>query len=183
LVNEEDRALIEEHAIAERRGMLGGRSIRLNRNGELERTSWVLACDFCGLFPLRELVVCRKCKARLCEDCTNWLDGRPYDRACLMEILPVSVNSYKTLICLEAGIESPSKISELTRISKEDVKASLAHLKELKLVEAKGMLAFLERKLTADGVRALAVYRKVYGNDDDVLEVERKLPEEHEDGN
>jgi predicted transcriptional regulator len=92
-----------------------------------------------------------------------------------MEILPVSVNSYKILVCLEAGIESPSKIFELTRISKDDVKASLAHLNELRLVETKGMLVFLERKLTADGVRALAVYRKVYGNDEDVVEVERKL--------
>lgn len=99
-----------------------------------------------------------------------------------MEILPVSRNSYKVLLCIEAGIASVSEISDLTRIPKDDVKAAIALLNSLKLVETKGMLAFLQRKASADGVRALSVYRKVYGSDEDVLEVEEKLVEEEDDG-
>jgi len=99
-----------------------------------------------------------------------------------MEILPVSRNSYKALLCIEAGIASVSEISDLTRIPKDDVKSAIALLNSLKLVETKGMLAFLQRKVSADGVRALSVYRKVYGSDEDVLTVEEKLAEEENDG-
>lgn len=179
---DKDRPVLEEHAVPERRNMFGGRSIYATREGKLEKTQYVLACDCCGHYPLDEFVVCRKCKGRLCDDCSNWLDGRPYDRACLMEILPVSRNSYKVLLCIEAGIASVSEISDLTRIPKDDVKAAIALLNSLKLVETKGMLAFLQRKASADGVRALSVYRKVYGSDEDVLEVEEKLVEEEDDG-
>jgi hypothetical protein len=178
----EEKPVLEEHAVAERRGMFGGRSLHTTQEGKFERTSFVLTCDICGHYPLNEFVVCRKCKGRLCKVCANWLDGRPYDRACLMEILPVSINAYKVMLCVESGVESPGKISDLTRISKDDIKASLAHLTELKLVETKGMLVFLERKVTAEGIRALSVYKKVYGSEDDVREVQEQLAEGKEVG-
>lgn len=178
----ENKPILEEHTVPERRGLLGGRSIETTTEGKLNRTMYAAVCDFCGHYPLDQFVVCRKCKGRLCDECSNWLDGRPYDRACLMEILPVSSGSYKVLMCLEAGIRSTSKISDLTRISKDDIKASLAHLNEMKLVETKGILAFLERKVTAEGVRALSAYKKVYRNDEDIRQLEQQLVEEEKDG-
>jgi hypothetical protein len=41
---------------------------------------------------------------------------------------------------------------------------------------------FLERKITADGLHALSVYKNVYGKDEDIAEIERQLNEEEEDG-
>jgi RIO-like serine/threonine protein kinase len=99
-----------------------------------------------------------------------------------MEILPVTRSSYKVFACVEGAITSVGRISDLTRIDKAEVKKSLALLAELALVERKGALVFTERKVTADGVRALAVYQKVYGNDGDVNEVLRKIEEEGADG-
>lgn len=99
-----------------------------------------------------------------------------------MEMLPLSRNSFKVLLCVKRGIESAGKISDVTRIRKDEVKASLALLAELKLIETKGLLVFLERKLTAEGVHALSAYRRVYGDDEDVLEVKEKLAVEVENG-
>jgi len=182
MVTDEDRPLIEEHAVSERRGFLGGKRLGTNTEGKFEKTTFLVTCDYCGSYPLDEFVMCKSCRAKLCDECAAKLDGRPYCRACLMEILPLSANTFKVLLCIESGIRSRSRISEVTRIPKDVVRRSLALLLELKLVESKGMLAFLERKVTADGLRALFAYRKVYGSDEDVLEVESNLTEEGEDG-
>ena len=95
-----------------------------------------------------------------------------------MEILPISRNSFKILTCIDFGIYSIAKIAEVTRIPKPDIKASLAVLAEMKLIENKGITLFSTRVLTAEGIEALAVYSKVYGEDGDVIEVERELKEE-----
>ena len=181
-MEEDRRSVLEEHAIPERHGMLGGRSLEATPEGKIHRTSFLLACDYCGRFPLNEFVICRSCRGKLCDDCSINLDGRSYCRGCLLELLPLSRNSYKVLMCLESGIESPSKISDLTRLEKDEVKSALALLTELKLLETKGLLVFLERKVTPGGVRALSLFRKVYGEDEDALEVRRKLTEEAADG-
>jgi predicted transcriptional regulator len=88
--------------------------------------------------------------------------------------MPISRNSYKVLACIEAGIISPSRISDITRIEKDDVKGSLAVLNEMNLIRSEGLLAFLKREVTADGVRALSVYSKIF-DEEDVQEVKARL--------
>jgi len=181
-VTDGDRPLIEEHAISERRGFLGGKKLGSNSEGKFEKTTFLVTCDYCGRYPLDVFVMCKSCRAKLCDECAAKLEGRPYCRACLMEILPVSANTFKVLLCIDSSIRSSGKISDITRIPKDEVKASLALLRELKLIESKGMLAFLERKVTADGLRTLFAYRKVYGNDEDVRQVEEELAGEAGNG-
>ena len=105
------------------------------------------------------------------------VDGRPYCRRCLQEVLPLSRNSYKVLVCINAEIDDVKDIADLTKLDKESVKTTIALLAESKFVNVSGMLVFLKRKITADGVRTLKVYSKVYGEDEDVAEVDEKISE------
>jgi hypothetical protein len=170
-------SVLEEHALPEIHGGLGGKRIEMGTNGKFSKTTFIVGCDYCGSYPLEEFVICKSCRGRLCREppCSVKLDGRTYCRSCLMELLPLSRNCYKVLMCIGADVHSVKKISDLARLSTDDVRASLALLKELKLVESKGMLAFLERKITGDGIRAQSVYSKVYADDEDVKEVEGKI--------
>jgi hypothetical protein len=86
-------------------------------------------------------------------------------------------------MCVEAGIDDAAEIHEITKIPKDDVKASLSFLIERKLLSTSGLFAFLNREITADGMQALSVYKNVYGNEEDAKEVEEELSEEDENGN
>jgi hypothetical protein len=65
-----------------------------------------------------------------------------------MEILPLSRNGHKVLMCVEAGVDGISEIHDITRIPKDDVKAAVAFLLERKLISTSGLFTFLERKIT-----------------------------------
>ena len=178
----EDRPVLEEHTIAERRGLLGGRSMETTAEGKLQRTTFATTCESCGLFPLDHFVMCVSCHKRLCPECSAKVDGIPYCRQHLIEIFPLSRNGYKVLMCIEAGLDDVAEIHDTTRIAKDDVKASLAFLLERKLINTSGLFRFLERKITADGLHALSVYRNVYGKEEDVRAVEQQLNGEDNDG-
>jgi hypothetical protein len=98
-----------------------------------------------------------------------------------MEFFPMPRNAYKILRCVQAGIDDVAEIKEITKIPKDDVKGSLAFLIERKLISSSGLFAFLERKITADGLHALSVFKKVY-DEEDVREVEQQLNGEDGDG-
>jgi len=161
--------------------MLGGRSIDTNANGSLKKQVFIATCLTCGT-KVDDFVMCVSCLGALCRDCAIKMNGRPYCRPHLLEILPLSRNGYKVLRCVEAGIDDATKINDITKIPKDDVKASLAFLKERKLISSSGLFAFLERTITADGLHAISVFKKVY-DEEDVKEVEVQLAEEEEDGN
>jgi hypothetical protein len=182
LAYEEDRTLLEEHAIAEHRGMLGGKRIEATQEGKLERTTFLMTCDYCGKFPLETFVFCSVDKLKLCTECAMRVDGRPYCRTHLTEVLPLSRNGYKILLCFKAEIESLSKISKICRLDKDAIKSSLAVLAETKYIAASGLLAFLSRKITADGIRVLSIYSKIFDPDEDVADVKSRLQEEDQDG-
>lgn len=179
---EEPRQFLEEHVVPERRGMLGGRSIETSSGGKLQKTTFAATCDVCGHYPLDSFDTCFSCHARLCVDCSVRMNGIPYCRQHLMEILPLSRNSYKIMLCIKAGIDDATRICDATRIPKDDVKSSLAFLVEQKFLSSSGLFAFLERKITAEGTHALSVYKGVYSREDDVREIEEQLVEEAEDG-
>jgi hypothetical protein len=179
---EEGRSLIEEHTIAERRGMLGGRSLETTAEGKLQRTIFAANCEECGLFPLQRFVTC-VCQKRLCLNCAVKMNGITYCREHLMDVLPLSRNGYKALVCIQAGVDDVSGIHDVTRIPTDDVKASLAFLLERKLISKSGLFTFLQRKITAEGLHALSVYRNVYGKEEDVRAVEQQLNQESEEAN
>jgi hypothetical protein len=110
------------------------------------------------------------------------MNGIPYCRQHLMEILPLSRISYKVLLCIKSGIDDSAKIRDITKMSKDDVKACLAFLVERKFISSSGLFAFLKREITAEGTHALSVYKNVYGMEEDVSEVQEQLVEEGEDG-
>ncbi len=176
-MSENQEPMIEEHSLAEPKGMMGGKRIESASDGKLRKTTFVVACDSCGHHPLNEFVICKSCRGKLCDDCFTKLDGRPYCRSCLMELLPVTSNSYKILVCIEHDASSVNEIADMTRIAKDEIRSSLAHMTAIKLVKTKGILAFTERKVTAEGLRALAAYGKFYDKDDDVKELKQSLEE------
>lgn len=180
MTEEEPRQFLEEHAVPERRGMLGGKKIETS-NGKIERTTFLMACDYCGKYPLDEFLLCSVDKAKLCCDCAVKIDGRPFCRLHLAEVLPLSRDGFKILLCVNAEIQSISKISEICRLDKDDVRSSLAVLAEMKYVATSGVLSFLSRKMTGDGIRVLSVYSKIFGEDEDVADVKNRLQEKAEE--
>ena len=171
----------EEHAVVERRGLLGGKKIETNA-GKINRTTFLMACDFCGKYPLENFVLCRTCGCKLCvSDCSTKVDGVPYCRPHLGNVLPLTRNGYKIQLCIKDEIESVSQISKICRLDKDDVKSSLAVLRELKYITESGILSFLSRKITGDGIRVLSVYSKIFDADEDVADVKNKLKEETEE--
>jgi hypothetical protein len=181
LAEEEPRQFLEEHTVPERRGMLGGRSIGTTADGKLKKQVFVATCLTCGT-KVDDFVTCASCLRTLCRDCATKMNGNTYCRPHLLEILPLSRNGYKVLKCIESGIDDATKINDLTKILKDDVKASLSFLKERKLISSSGLFAFLERKITADGLYAISVFKKVY-DEEDVKDVEEQLGREQENGN
>jgi len=174
----EDEPFLEEHSVVEPRGFLGGKRIESNSDGKLRKTTFVIACDACGHYPLNEFVICRSCRGKLCDECFTKLDGRPYCRSCLMEKIPIGADAYKILVCIEYEVSSVREIAELTRIEKDEIRSILAHLSAIELVKSTGILAFTERKITADGLRALLAYGKFYEKDEDVKELKQNLEED-----
>jgi hypothetical protein len=180
----EDRPVLEEHAVVEHRGLLGGKKIETNA-GKLERTTYLMACDFCGKYPLQGFVLCRTCASKLCADCAIKVEGRPYCKTHLIDALGgrgLSRPGYLILSCINCEVQSVSKTAEICRLDKDDVKASLAVLAESKYITVSGILSFLSRKITAEGVRVLSIYSKVFGADEDVADVKSRLQEEDNDG-
>lgn len=173
----EENPILEEHSLVEPKGMVGGKKIESNVDGKLRKTAFVIACDSCGHYPLNEFAICKSCRGKLCDDCFTKLDGRTYCRSCLMELLTVTTNAYKILLCIESDASTVGEIADMTRIAKDEIRSSLAHLTAIKLVKTKGLLAFTERQVTADGLRAFAAYAKFYDSYDDVKQVKQSLKE------
>ena len=180
-VSSADKPVLAEHAVPERRGMLGGRMLETNASKSLERTIFLMTCDYCGKYPLESFGLCRRDGAKLCSDCSFKVDGVPYCRPHLAEVLPLSRNGFKILLCINAEIESVSRIADICRLDKDDVRSSLAVLAEMKYIATSGILSFLSRKITGDGIRILSVYSKIFSQDDDVVDVESRLKEETEE--
>jgi len=181
-VTDGDRPLIEEHAISERRGFLGGKKLGSNSEGKFEKTTFLVTCDYCGKYPLESFLLCRTCGSKLCvSSCAVKVDGRPYCRTHLADAFGgrgLSRPGYLILTCINSEVQSVSKIAEICRLDKDDVKTSLAVLAEAKYIAVTGVLSFLSRKITADGVRVLSIYSKVFDADEDVTEVKNRLKEE-----
>jgi hypothetical protein len=176
----EKKMMIEDQTFAER-GMLGGRTLQTTPEGRFVRRTLVSSCVTCGAKLGDSYVLCYSCLGALCSDDAIRMNGIPYCRQHLSEVLPLSRNGYKALMCIEAGADDVSQIHEITKIPKDDVKAALAFLLERKLISKSGLLAFLERKITAEGLHVLSVFKKVY-NEDDVATVEQQLNGENNDG-
>jgi hypothetical protein len=178
----EDKPLLEEHAVPERRGLFGGKKLETN-GGKLERTTFLMTCDYCGKYPLDHFLLCRARGEKLCSDCAVKVDGRPYCITHLAEIFWLSRTGYMTLSCVNSNVQSVSKIAEICRLKKDDVRTSLAVLAESKYIVTSGVLSFLSRKITADGIRILSIYSKVFGKDEDVVDMMKRLEVETEEDN
>jgi hypothetical protein len=62
------------------------------------------------------------------------------------------------------------------------VKRSIVSLVELKYIATKNLLTFFTRKITADGIRAVGVWSKVFSQDEDVIVVLSDLAEVNNNG-
>jgi hypothetical protein len=105
-----------------------------------------------------------------------------YCRIHLAEIIPMTSNRFKTLSCIRSGVDSVQEICKVTKIGKDDVKSSISSLAEQKFIATKGLLTFFTRKITADGIKAVGIWSKVLGKDEDVIEVLSTLLEMNNDG-
>jgi len=176
---QQTQAILEEHRIVEGQGLLGGKTLLSSPRGGIQRLTHVMVCDACGLKMSEEtdLTICHSCRRKLCESCIIRHENKSFCYECLKVMIPLTKKAYKILVCISKEITSIRTISELTHISKEEVRDSITYLLDQGLIEDKGIF-FPNRKIVEAGIVTISAYRQAYNKDGDVTQFETEL-EEH----
>jgi len=175
--------LLDEKLVVEKEKLLGGRSISTSPSGSIERVRRLPVCDICGhsLKPDEEFTICLSCGKKLDSKCSISYENRIFCFECLRAKVPLTKRSYKVLLAVANEITSIASISDMSRMEKKDVRASIAELLDLNLMVKKGISIFSTLHMTDKGLEALAAYRQVY-TDEDVLQfetdVQKNLPDQ-----
>jgi RIO-like serine/threonine protein kinase len=110
------------------------------------------------------------------------VDGVPYCRLHLSEVVQLTRNGFKILSCINSEVDSVQEICKVTKLSKERVKSTLTSLAEQQFIATSGILSFFTRKITADGIWALGIWSNVFSQDEDVMVVFDSLADVNDNG-
>jgi hypothetical protein len=176
-IETKNQTLLNETQVPEEPRLLGGRTISLLPSGTLERTIRLPVCDICGRRLQEEFVVCHSCGKKLCEKCIVAFDNRNYCLECLRNILPLTKKSFKVLMAIANEITCIETISDLTRMSRAEVRECISELLQLQLIAKKGASVFSKIQATDNGMEAIGVFSRIYGEDQDTVQFEVELKE------
>lgn len=165
------RLLMEERQQIAPTGNLGGKEIA-NENGTTVKTSIVGVCDSCGDKMGEQFVICHVDKKKICPGCAVVFDQRKICKECLKSNHPLSKQSYKVLVTIANKIDNRRTLHNLTKITKNDLVASIGFLREAAYIIRKGLTGY---QITDSGMNIITAYRQVYGPEDDVVTLDREL--------
>ena len=171
---ESQRLVLEERRVASREGELEGKTYLSLPDGGLIKETRVPFCDVCGK-QTEKFNLCKGCGRKLCSSCSMLYKNRVYCPDCLNELLPLTKEEYKVLASLANGLKDLKKIAEISSIRIEEVRACLKSMLDKSLIEEEGFLFFTDFTVLDKGLEALATYRQVYGNEEDVTSFEESL--------
>ena len=159
--------VLQESSIPESFGLLGGRTI-LQSSAGLQKIVRIPCCDICGARLNDEFKICDRCRRKLCKECSIIYENKVCCIECLKEIIPLTKEAYKVLLCIANGITNTKVLAELVKLRESDVEELLEGLVKLELVKKEGLFVFSNFKITHQGIVAICAYKQAYGKDEDV---------------
>lgn len=157
--------ILDERKIPEEKGGLGGKLI--SKRGEtIAKTILLPFCDICHLeISEKNFSIC-ECGKKVCENCTITWEHMTYCPICFERILPISKKTYKVLIAVHNNVTRISEITKLSKMKKKEIERAYNELFDKGFVVKEGILK--RRRITDDGIVALDMCSKLYGEDVDV---------------
>ena len=171
---QESSTILSERQIPAERGQLGGRTFSTSATGGIERLIHLPTCDICGTRLEEQFVLCR-CGKKACSDCVVKHESETLCINCVKERLPLSKKCFLVLVSVANEVDNVKKISRLTKMSRDDVHASLNELLRLDLVAKEGFSIFRKNCVTDNGMAAIDLYRAIYGSDSDITHFDAEL--------
>jgi len=116
------KVIYDESRIVEAQGLLGGKTYLTSAEGDVQKLIRVPACDVCGINLRRGFVaICHHCGRKMCYLCTLTFEGQAHCINCMKEHhVNLSKKGWKILKCVSEGVVTPSVISRLTKILREE---------------------------------------------------------------
>jgi predicted transcriptional regulator len=155
----------EKHIPEQRKGIVEGKRLTESK-GMIERVITLPVCDVCGLRIGEKFIVCHKCGRKLCDECSISFENTYFCLECLREKINLPKRLFLVLQCVASEVTNRKKISELTKIPKEDVQSCIEELLVLGLIEKRGISIFSDYKITDDGMSVISAYKQAYTSDD-----------------
>lgn len=165
------RVIENTRTVPEGQGELGGQSKSRRAGGGIETVTRVPVCDICGGRLGENFTICG-CGRKVCEEHAIQYGYENVCVKCLIETVPLTKRAYKVLVAITNGINgflTKKKVARLARVDKKDVKAAMQELTQLGFIAKRGWFLFGRNEATDMGINAVGVFRKVYGDDEDVV--------------
>jgi hypothetical protein len=169
-----NKIVLDEHKVFAKEGELEGKTYASTIDGGLIKQTRIPVCDFCGA-KSEEFNACISCGKKLCNNCKILFEKRIYCVDCLKEILPLTKQEYKVLVAIANKLRSLDEITMVTKIKKDWIREYKKNLEKNELIGSKGFLFFKETDVLDKGLEAIAAYRQVYGDEEDVALFEEEL--------
>lgn len=168
------KIVLDEQKVIAKEGELEGKTYASTADGGLIKQTRIPVCDFCGV-KSEDFNTCTSCHRKLCHNCGTLFQNKIYCADCLNEILPLTKQEYKSLTAIANDLKGIDKIALATKIKKDLIVECKKNLEKKGLVRSKGFLFFKEIEVSDEGLEAIAAYRQVYGNEEDVTLFEEEL--------
>jgi DNA-binding MarR family transcriptional regulator len=173
---ETSQALMIEQRIPAEIGQLGGKTLSTSVTGAVQRRISLSFCDSCGKRTEEaNLILCYTCSHKVCKSCLVKLDVDFLCVQCLNNRVPLSKEEFKVLAVVTNEIEKVSEIGKITKMGKDDVRATISDLQQRNLVKKKGILLTSRLEVTHDGLEAYGAYRSVYDANEDLKQFYNEL--------
>jgi hypothetical protein len=167
--------ILNEQRVIERAGRLGGKTFLTSPTGGIEREIRIPICDVCGSRINEAFIICQGCGRKLCINCAIAYQNTNLCVACLRNLIPLTKQTFKVLVCIANGIDSADAIAKITHIPKDDVRKCRNLLTVLGLVLKKGVSIFSKICISDNGLDAICAYRQVFGKNDDIIQFDIEL--------
>ena len=126
-------------------------------------------CGVCSkLIPRNIIRKCSECHRFVCQECANNINGTVICTSCILNLYPLSRREWNILRIL-LSTDNIRIISRVLHISRKMTKQSIKKLMKLGFVSKKGYSLFSKLYVTDDGLSAIKVLSKIYGQYEDEL--------------
>lgn len=176
-MKKENKVLIEERYLPERKGMLKSKTTSMKDDGSIQKDIKISFCDFCGeLMKEDEISICSSCQRKICASCKVFHETKIYCRSCAKELVQLTKEQFMVLfgIASEVGLTTIKKLSSM---GFEDMKYNLEVLSERELTEVKGLSIFSRYVATDKGLALLPTCEQIYKPEGDVKQYLTKIQE------
>jgi len=171
-----NRVIMDETTVPDSPGMLGGKTLA-SVSGSIQKIIRIPVCDLCGQKLDHGLTICQRCGRKVCSRCIVNFNAKSLCAYCAAEIFQLNKRDVKVLTCLACGMKDENSISEITGLSRREIRLTKAKLMKLKMMRKTGISILSSLEITEQGHEAAEALRRLYRRDKDFAVFERVLAE------